>query len=74
MKLRGYSVEFLPSERRLQERRYLDSAAIFCARERRQNERREIAEKLKPEVDNPKLIIKSTHVLKLLKTGQALSH
>ena len=52
MKLRGYSVEFLPSERRLQERRYLDSAAIFCARERRQNERREIAEKLKPEVDN----------------------
>lgn len=42
MKLPGYSVEFLPSERRLQERRYLDSAAIFRAPERRQSERREI--------------------------------
>lgn len=66
MKLPGYSVEFLPSERRLQERRYLDSAAIFRAPERRQSERREI-DGLEPQN-------KSTHVLKLPKTRQALSH
>lgn len=66
MKLPGYSVEFLPSERRLQERRYLDSAAIFRSPERRQSERREI--------EGLKTHNKSTPVLKLSKKQQAFSH
>ncbi len=42
MKSNGYKIEFLPLERRLQERRFIDSPPFFFGRERRLNERREI--------------------------------
>ena len=40
MKVSGYKVEFLPLERRLLERRFIDSAPCFFDYERRFNERR----------------------------------
>jgi len=42
MKVRGYNVEFLPLERRLLERRFLDSASSLFDNERRISERRDI--------------------------------
>lgn len=42
MKVRGYNVEFLPLERRLLERRFLDYASSLFDSERRISERRDI--------------------------------
>ena len=42
MKSNGYKVEFLPLERRMQERRFLESAPSYFGGERRLSERREI--------------------------------
>lgn len=42
MKLHGYQVEFLPLERRLLERRFIDTAPDFFEREKRVCERRGI--------------------------------
>lgn len=41
MKPNGFNVEFLPLERRLLERRFIDAAPSFFERERRLSERRE---------------------------------
>jgi hypothetical protein len=41
MKPNGFNVEFLPLERRLLERRFIDAAPSFFDRERRLSERRE---------------------------------
>lgn len=45
MKSNGYYVEFLPLERRMLERRFIDTAPSFFDRERRLSERREIDHK-----------------------------
>lgn len=42
MKIRSYKVEFLPLERRLSERRFLDSSPSLFQHERRMGERRDI--------------------------------
>lgn len=42
MKIRGYHVEYLPLERRLLERRFLDSALSIFENERRMGERRDL--------------------------------
>ena len=42
MKIRGYNVEFLPLERRLVERRFLDATASLFDNERRISQRRDI--------------------------------
>lgn len=44
MELSGYSVEFLPLERRLLERRFIDAALNFFGREQRLCERRQCHE------------------------------
>jgi len=42
MKVHGYNVEFLPLERRLSERRFLETAPSLVDHERRIGERRDI--------------------------------
>ncbi len=62
MKIRGYNVEFLPLERRLLERRFLDAAASLFDNERRISERRdiphnEISGRLNFDLNNPDPLI-----------------
>jgi len=45
MKPNGYKVEFFPLERRLLDRRFIESAPSFFGHERRLNERRELDDK-----------------------------